>query len=163
MTLPAKDSLATYGGALRNYLGGVTDPTTDRDAGAMNRALTSLAGSTHTIARAYVRFRLNGAQAPLLMEHDAVWGESPDVAPILAHIAVGQIRVTWPPSVFDELGDPHVVIIRAGWAQIRTPSAQHLLATVVPQSTPNVVDIYLRDMTQTPSEGTGQEFDLIAM
>lgn len=111
--IPDVDSLATYGGALENYGIGVIDPLTDRDALAMNRALATVAGMSHTAIRAWCRFTTAATTGGMvLVSHDAVWGNGSSVAPVLARSSAGVFTVTWPTTVTDELGVSHAVSFR---------------------------------------------------
>lgn len=130
MPLPDVDSLASLGGALNNYGVGVLDPTVDRDAAGANPAYADVAAMTHTIMRAWVRFTLNGTATPVLVAHDANWGNAITVQPTLARTTTGTYTSTWPVTVNDEIPsgapgyvNPHTVNIRAGFANIRVGSA----------------------------------------
>jgi hypothetical protein len=154
MTIPDVDSIDSYGGVLSNYVAGVVDPTTDRDASAANEAYASTAAMTHTAIRVYARLTLNGASAPTLVAHDAVWGSLPGVAPTLSHVGTGHLRITWPATVLDELHASHAVNLRDGWANVRTVSSLPN-PRVVPTGG-NVLDIYVYDNAGTLTDGSSE-------
>ena len=102
--LPSVATLDTYGGQLDNYRP-VTDPTTDRDAAMMNEALADVAGLTNTGARAWCRVTINTTTGGMaIVEHRAVWGSAPGVAPTPARSSQGIFTLTWPATVTDALG-----------------------------------------------------------
>jgi|ERR1019366_249055 hypothetical protein len=145
MTLPDVDSLATLGGALNN-LSAVENPLTDRDAAGTNQAYADAAAMTHTAVRAWARITLNGSAAPLLVAHDAVWGNAVGVAPLLAHVTTGIVGLTWPTTVFDEIpnGAPgytgaHTVNLRAGWGNQRAVSTMSEPSITI--TAPNIVQM----------------------
>jgi len=111
LTLPDTDTLANVGGALVDYGSGVEDPTTDRPAAAANIGYADAVAATHTAVRAWVRI-VGSATAPTVATHDSVWGNTLAVAPTLVRNGVGDITITWPASVTDELGAAHNVNIR---------------------------------------------------
>jgi hypothetical protein len=121
MTLPAVDSLATYGGALENY-SPVVDPTTDEDATSRNKYAANVAMATHTLVRAIRSFvGVNGANPTDPVSgfvHDAVWGSTPDVKPTVARTGEGVWTVTWPEEVDDELDEEHTVSLQRAWAEV---------------------------------------------
>ena len=121
MTLPAVDSLATYGGALANY-SPVVDPTTDEDVAFRNKYAANVAMATHTLTRAMRSFvGQNGVDPidpPSGFVHDAVWGSSPGVKPVVARTAEGVWTVTWPTTITDELGETHSVNLARACAQV---------------------------------------------
>jgi hypothetical protein len=152
MTLPAVDSLALYGGALNNYRAPV-DPTTDRDAAAMNKALASIAMMSHTAPRAYAKISTAATTGTMvLLDHDAVWGDSPGVAPVLARTSQGIFTVTWPTTVVDELGVTHSVSLVASLG-INVLSTDCILANVSLVAT-NVLTFALWNTSTSPSVRT---------
>jgi hypothetical protein len=163
MTLPGSATLSTYGGAKQDYLAGVTDELTDRGAAEANQAYADIAGATHTIGRAYVRFRLNAAADPTLLLHDAVWGNAPGVAPVLDWVSTGRIKITWPQTVTDELGVEHTVAFRDGWASKRSVSATKVHPTVVPLTNGYEFEIYFHTSGDALNDGSTLEVALIAL
>lgn len=105
MTLPAVDTLDTYGGELSDYRP-VVDPTTDRAAAAANQAYASTAAATHVVPRAVVRVTQSGAALTVAF-HDAVWGDSLAVKPTATYNSAGNYTVTWDTEFEDELGTEH--------------------------------------------------------
>ena len=125
MTAFSGDALSTYGGALNDYSATV-DPTTDRPAAGANAAYSAIAGMTHTAPRAWARFTWNGSTMTLVA-HDAMWGNSLAVAPVVAHSGTGLATVTWPTTVSDEIQSgapgytgPLPLNLRAGWSNVHT-------------------------------------------
>lgn len=136
MTAFTTDSFATYGGGLNDY-SPVVDPSTDRPAAGANAAYAATAGMTHTAPRAWCRVTLNGSAAPVLVAHDAIWGNSVAVAPVLARTGVGTVTSTWPTTVSDEItaGQPGYtgplpLNLRAGWAQNRGTTLYHRIIDI---------------------------------
>lgn len=113
MTLPDVDSLAIMGGSLVDYGSGVEDPSTDRPAVGSNVGYADAAAATHTVTRAWVRI-VGSATAPTVATHDSVWGNSLAVTPTLVRNGVGDITITWPATVNDEIANTalHTVNIR---------------------------------------------------
>lgn len=115
MTFPDIDTINTYGGGLFNY-SPVEDPTTDRDAAAMNEALESVAEVTHTAARCWARVVLGASPALANVNgSDAGWGNASPSPPTPAHSGTGVYTVTWPAVVTDGLGATHNLNLR--WAR----------------------------------------------
>ena len=71
MPAPSPTSIATYGGALSDYVVSVTDGTTDRAAAAMNQALCDLAMTTNVAPRAVVTLTTANTLNPALTKHAA--------------------------------------------------------------------------------------------
>lgn len=113
MTLPSTDSISTYGGIFIDA-SPVENPQTDLSATNFTQMSASVAMGTHTAIRAWVQFTGN-ATTPILVSHDALWGNAAGVTPTLVRTALGQYFVSWPTSVNDELGVAHSVNVRAGW------------------------------------------------
>ena len=114
--LPEIATFSDYGGEKQDY-SAPEDPTTDRSADEMNPALADVAAGTRTAVRAYVEFRANPPNCDLVV-HDAVWGNSIPVAPVLTYNGAGDYTVTFPASITDALGATKVVNLRAGWANV---------------------------------------------
>ncbi len=127
MTLPDVDSVDNYGGILANYAP-VEDPTTDQDADAMNVMKASVAGVTHTVARAWARFKSGDGfvvapEFTATNSHDANWGSDLSVRPALARTGVGVYTLTWPSTVTDELGANHSLNLRWVFASLENQAA----------------------------------------
>lgn len=125
MTAFTGDALNTYGGGLFDY-SPIIDSTRDRPAAGANAAYAAVAGMTHTGPRAWARFTLNGAAAPTLVAHDAMWGNTIAVQPTIARTGVGLVTITWPTTVQDEITvgtpgytGPLPLNLRSGWANAR--------------------------------------------
>jgi hypothetical protein len=148
MTLPDKDSLATYGGPMSNYgAAGVVDPTTDEDAGWRNKYAANVAAMTHTIARAACSFLGTTGGATAIADpstgfvHDAVWGDGSTVKPSATRISTGIADVIWPSTVTDELDDSHAVSLRRAWADVEPSNTLFKSANAVVTSA-NTVRVY---------------------
>lgn len=115
MTLPDVDSLSTYGGALNDY-SPVIDPTTDESAAYRNKYAANVAMLTHTAARAMRSFVGATGATPTDpvsgFVHDAVWGNTAPLKPVVARTSAGLWTVTWAASVNDELAVAHTVNFR---------------------------------------------------
>jgi len=121
MPLPDIDSIQSYNAAPNGTLVDYSpseDPTTDQPAAGANAHQASSAMATRTQTRAYCSFTyVSGASAPVT-EHDAVWGNSAGVIPVVARISAGKFSVTWPTTVSDALGATHSVNLRRAWGNI---------------------------------------------
>lgn len=116
MTLPDRDDFAgTFGGPYSNYKS-VEDPTTDVDATAGNKLMCDVAMMTHTAIRAWVVFTgityTSGTMLIVPDDHDAMWGSSTGVRPVIDQTAAGIYHATWAASQNDELVVAHSLIIR---------------------------------------------------
>lgn len=107
--LPEVQSYDGLGGDINDYAP-VVDPTTDLPAEASNETRADVAAMTRTIGRAFVSFD-NGGEVSL---HDAVWGNSDAVKPVVAVLSTGRYQITWPSSVTDARGVSRPVNLRIG-------------------------------------------------
>jgi hypothetical protein len=151
MTAFTTDTLNTYGGALNNA-SAVVDSTTDLDASQGNKWAAACAGMTHTAFRAWVHMTLNGASAPVLVAHDAIWGNSLAVAPALAYLSTGVWTITWGATQSDEIPStapgytgPLPINLRGGSGNVRVVATAYL-PHVVPTSA-NVVQFIMYSTT----------------
>lgn len=123
MTLPDRDSISTYGGALANY-GAMVDPTTDEDAAWRNKYAANVAMMTHTITRSARTFLGTSGGATSVADpstgfvHDAVWGDSSSVKPSVTHVQTGIYDIVYPSTVSDELAVDHSVAVRRAWGNV---------------------------------------------
>ena len=126
--LPDVDSLATAGGALKDYSPPI-DPTTDRSAAGANTAYANQAAATHTTTRAIARVKWNGTSAPTILWHDEVWNNGSNPAPTVQRVGVGQMLLIQANgasggTVVDEIpsnmpgggSNPHTLNLQVGWA-----------------------------------------------
>jgi hypothetical protein len=133
MTLPDRDTLATYGGEMQNYSDPV-DPTTDEEAEWRNKYAANVAMATHTLTRAARSFLGTTGGATAVADpstgfvHDALWGDTPGVKAAITHVATGTYDAIWPTQVLDELGDSHTLQIRRAWAQAESSDGTLRLA-----------------------------------
>ena len=100
--LPDKQSYAGLAGELSDYAP-VVDPTTDLPAEASNEDRADVAAMTRTITRAWAAVEIT-AGAPVVVEHDAVWGNDNAVKPTPTNTGVGEYILTWPATVTDARG-----------------------------------------------------------
>ncbi len=133
MTLPDRDSLSTYGGAMSNYADPI-DPTTDEDAGWRNKYAGNVAMMTHTITRAFRSFLGTSGGATAIADpttgfvHDAVWGNSPLNKPSVTQVASCTYDINWPSTVLDELDVTHSVSLSRAWAAVESSDGTLRLA-----------------------------------
>jgi hypothetical protein len=144
-------SIDDYGGPMTDYAA-VTDPTTDEAARFRNRYVCDGSMMMHTAARAIVSFvAVNGAAPtdPTDFVHDALWGSTNPVKPVVARTAEGIWTLTYPETVDDELtpedetdggGVTHTTNFRRACAQATTVSGvlKHAVAEI---TSPNVVTV----------------------
>ncbi len=160
--LPDIDSLSTLGGNLVNA-SPVVDPTTDLDGVADTKSRTNVAMMTHTALRSWCLFTAAASTGAMVrVAHDAQWGNASGVAPALARTATGTFTLMYPSTVYDEMGVPHSLNLRAAWGQSRSASAAHDVQ-VVPTA-PNVLTVYVRDSTTGALiDAAGTNFDVFAI
>jgi len=166
MTAFTGDTLASYGGGLNDY-SPVVDPTVDRPAAGANAAFAATAGMTHTCGRAWVRFTWNGSTLTLVA-HDAMWGNTVSVQPVLAHTGTGIVTVTWPTTVQDEIQSgqpgytgPLPLNLRAGHANCRSTTAFQRNVNV---TSANVATLYVFNAGGSPADpGSATDFDVFVM
>ncbi len=121
MTLPDKDSIETYGGALEDYSEPV-NPKTDESAAYRNKYAANVAMMTHTIPRGARSFLGTTGGATGVADptsgfiHDNVYGDAGSVKLIASYVTTGTYFLTAPTAVNDELGVQHLTNIRRAWA-----------------------------------------------
>lgn len=136
MTLPDRDAISTYGGALANY-GAMVDPTTDEDAAWRNKYVANVAMMTHTITRGARTFLGTSGGATSVADpssgfiHDAVWGDSSSVKPSVTHVQTGIYDIIAPSTVADELAVDHSVVIRRPWGNVEQSDSTLRVASPV--------------------------------
>lgn len=134
MTLPGKDSLETYGGALQNYSDPV-DPTTDEDAAWRNKYAANVAMMTHTLTRGARSFLGTTGGATQIADpttgfaHDNVWGDGAAVKLTGSYVSTGTYFFTAPTAVNDELGASHDLNFRRAWANVESSDGTARFAT----------------------------------
>lgn len=164
MTLPDKDSLDTYGGALENYSESV-DPTTDEDAAYRNKYAANVAMMTHTITRGARSFLGSTGGVTQIADpssgfvHDHVWGDAAGVKMTASYVQTGTYFLTAPTAVSDELGAQHSVNIRRAWAAVESSDGTLRIATAK-VSGARQITVYtyaaLADGTVKPSQLVGE-------
>jgi len=97
--LPDVPDLDTFGGTFVNAQA-VVDPTTDMDAAFQNRLTAQLVMLSHTAPRAMARVTV-AATVATLADHEAVWGNTGAVAPVVVRASIGVFTVTWASSYND--------------------------------------------------------------
>lgn len=161
MTLPDVDDLATLGGTKTNAHP-VEDPTTDLDAAQDNKQRCDVAMMTHTAPRAWARFTAAATTgAMVLVAHDAHWGNTAPVAPVLARSSAGIFTLTFPTSVNDELAVAHTTNFRGAWGTSRGGATKYTI-DVIPSSA-NVLTAYVRDAANALADAAGVGFDVFAI
>lgn len=116
MTLPDKDSLdGNYGGA-RTDAHPVEDPTTDVGAVHLNPVFCNVAMMSHTAPRAVVLFTgityTSGTMTIVPDDHDALWGSSTGVRPVVTQAVSGTYVITWTATQVNELLETKTLNIR---------------------------------------------------
>lgn len=154
MTLPAIDTLETFGGAKANYAP-VEDPTVDEDATHRNMYVANVAALTQTAHRAWVRFVCDDTTPtdPAGYVHGAVWGNDPLVKPAVARASTGVFTVTWPEEVTDELIQTHAVNFRKVDRPNVEGSALYFAQATI--TAPNVVTVYVFDSSGAADDADG--------
>lgn len=138
---PEVDDINTYGGPKTDE-GPIESPTTQLSGPDYTKLAASTAAMTHTGIRAWVRFVTAATTGAMtLTSHDAGWGNSAPVTPLLARTGTGVFTVTWPTSVNDELSLPHTVNARAVLAPVVEGSTAANTARVA-ITAPNVLTVY---------------------
>jgi hypothetical protein len=150
--MPDTSTIDDYGGVLVDY-SPVVDPTTDREALAMDQALEDCAQMTQTACRAWVRFTLASTTGGLIfLDSNAAWGNS--VLPVLARVGTGIFTVTWPATVIDSLGNAHMVNLK--WAQTTLESGLTFgFIQPSPITVPNQVQINVATSASSPNDYAG--------
>lgn len=110
---PDIPSNATFGAPYQNA-DTVVDPTTEVESDYINRLIAQVTMLSHTAPKAWVRCTVSGLVVSVA-DHDAVWGNTPAVAPTVARIGTGHFSVTWATAYDDLQATPesHSVSIRA--------------------------------------------------
>jgi hypothetical protein len=154
--LPDIDTIDSYGGAKVNEAE-IADPSTDESADDINVVKMNVAGATQTLDRAWVRFvgHATTPADPASNVHGAVWGNGPDVKPVVAKGGTGIYDVTWPTVVTDELGVNHNVNLRAAVVGVEGATPYLWTATV---TAPNVVRVRIFITTPAASDAVGVTF-----
>lgn len=151
MTAPDIDDFSTYGGAKQNYAP-VEDPTTDRDAADINKALCTVAALTQTATRCWARMVCAATTAGLALatsnSNDGLWPNIFANKPTLVRNGTGDFTLTWPATVLDENGDTHSLNFRA--ASVSLESGFGFTNAYV--SAPNAVRVRLADTTGAASD-----------
>ena len=148
MALPSPTDFAAYGGALINHHP-IANPQTDRDAKAVNSALSDLAMMTRMCPRAWCQF--NASNAPSVVDHDATWGKvTPVVAPTVSRTSAGIFVLTWPASVIDNLGEIRAVNFRWGSGSVADSTAKR--PPQVKRTSANVATVYTYDAAGTAAD-----------
>lgn len=134
MTLPDKDTLATYGGPMRDYADPV-DPTTDESAEYRNKYAANVAMMTRTATRGFRSFLGTTGGATGISDpasgfvHDALWGNSSLVKPTATRIATGTYDVAWPSSVQDELFASHTLSLSRAFGNVESSDGTYRVAS----------------------------------
>lgn len=122
--LPSASDFSTFGGLKQDYTE-IVDPLTDRSAEEINAAFATLSSATRTSLRCYCQFT-GSASTPTIDIHNAVWGNSISVIPILSRTGTGAFTVSFPASVVDSLGQTQSVNLIMGWGNVESSSDQRV-------------------------------------
>ena len=157
MTTPDLSSASDYGmpdGGFKDGEGiAVVDPTTDQSAAGASAQMVDTAQMTRTAVRCWVRF-VAGASPTLAATnpHEAMWGNSNAVTPVVGKTATGTWTVTWPATVTDQLGGSHTLNLRKATAKVEGSTLKFVQCSV---TSPNVVTVYGFDTTFAAYDLTG--------
>lgn len=164
MTLPDKDSLETYGGAMEDYSEPV-NPKTDESAAFRNKYAANVAMMTHTAVRGARSFLGTTGGATQIADpasgfvHDAVWGDTPAVKLVGSYVQTGVYEFTAPTAVSDQLDVSHSVNIKRAWAEVESSDGTLRIASAK-QTAAQRIRVYtyeaLADGTVKPSQLVGQ-------
>ena len=133
MTLPSQDSYDIYGGSKTDYTA-IVDPTCDRSAAEINTAFASAAMATRTSIRAYCQI-LGHATTPTIVSHNAQWGNSLAVIPVIVRSATGVYSLTFPATVLDALGNTQSINLSSGQISITNTTPGFATVTKVNANT----------------------------
>lgn len=154
MRLPQTATLSTYGGKKENEYP-VENPLTDISAEEHNELADDVQAMTHTALRAWYAFVGNATTPtdPASNIHDAVWGDSLAVKPVLARTGTGVWTLTYPTSYVDELGNTRTVNLRRG-KLFSVEGTTPYVVTVTPTSA-NVLTVRIFDMAGVANDAVG--------
>lgn len=161
MTLPAIDTLDTYGGAFQDAAP-VEDPTTDESAVYRNKYAANVAAMTQTACRAWCAFvgHASDPADPSSHVHGAVWGNAASVKPAVSREAEGVYEITFPEEITDDLGEEHVVNLRRAWWNVEGETPYVCTATV---TAPNVITFRVFDASGSADDGADTVFTVFAV
>lgn len=117
MSFPTEPlTLDNLGGAKDDWID-VVDPRYDRSSAEVNTAFNAVAMTSRTCIQARVKFRNDGSGF-FTVSHQALWGDSLAYEPTYTNAATGEIVVSFPASVTDDMGNVVEVNINEGWASL---------------------------------------------
>lgn len=150
MALPDSADVDTYGGLKVNHAP-VVDSSKQESASNRNSYVADVAAMTHTIVRAMCTFDPGASVAdPPVNIHDAVWGSSAPVKPVVTRDGTGDYDITWPTTVDDELGETFTVNIRRCMVNVEGTTAVFATATA---TAANVVNVRMFDAAGSATDG----------
>lgn len=155
MTLPTSDSFDTYGGTKTDF-SSVVDPTTDRSAAEVNTAFASMSCASRTSIRGYMQF-LGHAATPVLNYHNAHWGSSLAVIPVVSRNSTGNYTVTFPSTVTDPLGVVQSINLIAGQVSLEGTTAGYATIT---KATPNTFTVCMFNSGGSASDLTSSNVNV---
>ena len=148
MTLPQIASVQTYGGPFVDALP-QEDPQSEVASASFNQVLNDTSAMTATSPRVILQFTGN-ATLPVLSStatwtsgYDSVWGNSIVVAPVFLRNSIGNVSITFPAVVNDQLGNPHPVTLRFGKACLCSGTLNP--SFIVSTTSANVVNVLMKD------------------
>jgi hypothetical protein len=157
VTIPEIDSAANWGADGWTDYEPIVDPTTELSATVARELAADVSGMTHTACRAWVKFACvtytSGDQTITVSDYDSVWKGATNPAPTVIQSAVGTYTITWPATLYDELGGLHTNNIRA-------PICPTIVGTTagfafVYSHTTNVITIHALSTSMTASSLNG--------
>jgi hypothetical protein len=155
MTLPTADSFDQYGG-LKQDFSSVVDPTTDRSAAEVNTAFASMASASRTSIRAFLQF-LGSATTPTVNFHNAHWGSTLSVLPVVTRNSIGNYTITFPSTITDPLGVVQSVNLVSGRGGLEGTVPGFVTVT---KATPNTLTVLLFSAAGTASDLTTSNINI---
>lgn len=152
--LPDSASYEQFGGDIEDY-SKVVDPLTDLPAEAGNESRADTAQCTRMVGRAYVSF----SDAGVVSEHDAVWGKTLAVKPLVEVLSAGRYQITWPSSVVDARNVTRSVNLRVGFPSLTSPG----FVAAPNKTAPNVFVFYVYSMATGTYANPGGTMSLMVL
>lgn len=134
----------------------VEDAATDGSADEWNAVAAIATGATRTLDRAWCTFT-GHATTPVLVDHDAVWGDVASAAPIVTRTGTGVYPIEWPTTITDALGNVETVDIRAVKFSVSGSTAYHVTYTI---TAPNIITVRVFNASGTANNGAGVTFSV---
>ena len=145
-TLPNVQSISSYGGPFQDALP-QQDPTTEVASSSFNQLINDASAATATQPRAIFQFT-GSATTPALAStstwssgFSSVFGSASAVLPVFVRNSIGNITITFPATVPDQLGNTNTLNLRAGRANLTSGStaSPSFIVSVVSSNQINVL------------------------